>query len=66
MRFSHFSRGFILIQFYLWLFGWGIGIRTLVKYNAFRLKGEKLHQHFFTIHYHLLPNRQVSKEKSEK
>ena len=38
----------------------------LVKYNAFRLKGEKLHQHFFTIHYYLLPNRQVSEEKSEK
>ena len=43
-----------------------IRIRTLVKYNAFRLKGEKLHQHFFTIHYYLLPNRQVSKVKSEK
>ena len=31
-----------------------IRIRTLVKYNAFRPKGEKLHQHFFTIHYYLL------------
>ena len=31
-----------------------IRFRTLVKYNAFRPSGEKLHQHFFTIHYYLL------------
>ena len=27
---------------------------------------KRIHLNFFTIHYYILPNRQVSKEKSEK
>ena len=44
-----------------------IRFRTLVKYNAFRPSGEKLHQHFFTIHYYLLlaKKRQEVLVKSE-
>jgi len=38
------------------------------KINAFRPSGEKLHQHFFTIHYYLLlaKKRQEVLVKSEK
>ena len=45
-------------------------LNPYIIWMLFRPKGEKLHQHLFTIHFYLLPNRQVStaewKVKSEK
>ena len=50
-----------------YFFQFAIRIRTQVKYKAFRPKGEKLHQHLFTIHYYLLlaKKRQEVLVKSE-